>query len=185
MLPPHWPHLNSTSLDPCFHGGMQSARQWLRDSWWRPLVVLPALLGSCLLIAGGPLAERAGAATTNRPNILIFLTDDQRAAGSMIEMPAVRRVFAQGGTRFPNGYVTTPMCCPSRSSIFSGQYAHNTGVITNDGSNFDSRYTWERYLHQNGYYTGLIGKFLNEVPTPDAPYFDFRDPGATALSRNR
>ena len=72
---------------------MQSARQWLRDSWWRPLLVLPALLGSCLLIAGGPLAEGAGAATTNRPNILIFLTDDQRAAGSMIEMPAVRRVF--------------------------------------------------------------------------------------------
>ena len=156
---------------------MQSARQWLRDSWWRPLLVLPALLGSCLLIAGGPLAEGAGAATTNRPNILIFLTDDQRAAGSMIEMPAVRRVFGQGGTRFPNGYVTTPMCCPSRSSIFSGQYAHNTGVITDDGSNFDSRYTWERYLHQNGYYTGLIGKFLNQVPTPDAPYFDFRDPG--------
>ena len=156
---------------------MQSARQWLRDSWWRPLLVLPALLGSCLLIAGGPVAESAGAATTNRPNIVIFLTDDQRAAGSMVEMPAVRRVFAQGGTRFPNGYVTTPMCAPSRSSILSGEYAHNTGVITDNGSNFDSRYTWERYLRQNGYYTGLIGKFLNDVPAADAPYFSFRDSG--------
>jgi arylsulfatase A-like enzyme len=149
-----------------------------RSLWsWRTAVVLPAVVCSWLLIAAGPLVARAGAATSGRPDILIFLTDDQRAAGSMVEMPTVRRVFGQGGTRFPNGYVTTPMCCPSRASIFSGQYAHNTGIITDNGTNFDPRYTWERYLHQNGYYTGLIGKYLNGVPTPDAPYFNFTDPG--------
>jgi arylsulfatase A-like enzyme len=149
-----------------------------RSLWsWRTALVLPAVVCSWLLIAGGPLVERAGAATNGRPDILIFLTDDQRAAGSMVEMPTVRRVFGQGGTRFPNGYVTTPMCCPARASIFSGRYAHNTGVITDNGTNFDPRYTWERYLHQNGYYTGLIGKYLNGVPTPGAPYFNFTDVG--------
>jgi arylsulfatase A-like enzyme len=146
---------------------------------WRTIVVLPALVCAWLLIAAGPLAESADAGTT-RPNILIFLTDDQRAAGSMVEMPTVRRVFGQGGTQFPNGYVTTPMCCPSRSSIFSGEYAHNTGIVVNDGSGFNAKDTWERYLHDNGYYTGLIGKYLNNVPTPGAPYFDFADPGRNA-----
>ena len=141
------------------------------------VVILLALVCACLLIAGGPVAESAGAATTARPDIVIFLTDDQRAAGSMVEMPAVRRVFAQGGTRFPNGYVTTPQCAPSRSSILSGQYAHDTGVVTNNGRNFNARNTWERYLHDNGYYTGLIGKYLNGVATPGAPYFDFTDIG--------
>jgi len=112
-----------------------------------------------------------------KPNILIFLTDDQRARGSMIEMPTVRRVFGRGGTEFTNGYETTPQCCPSRSSIFSGQYAHNTGIVVNDGSTFNAKDTWERYLHRNGYFTGLIGKYLNTVPTDDAPYFDFTDIG--------
>jgi arylsulfatase A-like enzyme len=126
------------------------------------------------------MAGTATARSVKRPNILIFLTDDQRAAGSMVEMSAVRRVFAQGGTHFPHGYVTTPQCCPSRSSIFSGQYAHNTGIIVNDGSTFNSSDTWERYLHDNGYYTGMIGKYLNNVPTIDAPYFDFTDPGRNA-----
>src|SRR5439155_9122367 len=135
---------------------VQPANGLRNSSWSGAFVVLSALACSCLLVAGGPLAQGAAAATSSRPNILIFLTDDQRAAGSMVEMPAVRRVFGQGGTQFPNGYVTTPMCCPSRSSIFSGQYAHNTGIVVDDGSGFNSKDTWERYLHDNGYYTGLI-----------------------------
>jgi arylsulfatase A-like enzyme len=116
-------------------------------------------------------------AATTQPNILIFLTDDQRAQGSMIEMPTLRRVFGEGGTKFPNGYVTTPQCCPSRSSIFSGQYAHNTGIITNDGTSFNANDTWEHYLHEHGYFTGLIGKYLNGVPTPGAANFDYTNVG--------
>ncbi len=164
---------------------IQGAGERRRSSWsWRALAVLPALVCVWLPAAVGPLAESAAAGTT-RPNILIFLTDDQRAAGSMVEMPAVRRVFAQGGTQFPNGYVTTPQCCPSRSSIFSGEYAHNTGIVVNDGSGFNAKDTWEHYLHANGYYTGLIGKYMNNVPTHDAPYFDFTDVGRNSTDPER
>jgi arylsulfatase A-like enzyme len=119
------------------------------------------------------------------PNILIFLTDDQRDSGSMIEMPTVRRVFGQGGKEFVNGFVTTPECCPSRSSIFSGQYAHNTGIITNDGTGFNAAHTWERYLQDRGYFTGLIGKYLNHVETDQAPYFDYTDVGHNGREREQ
>jgi hypothetical protein len=119
------------------------------------------------------------------PNILIFLTDDQRDSGSMIEMPTVRRVFGQGGKEFVNGFVTTPQCCPSRSSIFSGQYAHNTGITTNDGTGFNAAHTWERHLQDRGYFTGLIGKYLNEVETDQAPYFDYTDVGRNAREREQ
>ena len=91
----------------------------------------------------------------------------------MIEMPTVRRFFGEGGTKFPNGFATTPQCCPSRASIFSGQYAHNTGVVTNDATTFNTKDTWQRYLHDRGYFTGIIGKYFNFVRTPDAPYFDY------------
>ena len=150
-------------------------------------------LGPALALAialSGPIAATATASSANRPDILIFLTDDQRDAGSMAEMPEMHKVFVNGGTHFINGYVTTPQCCPSRASIFSGEYAHNTGIVTNDGSTFNSYDTWEHYLHHQGYFTGLVGKYLNGVPTPGAPYFDFTDvgrnytePEATTMAR--
>ena len=35
------------------------------------------------------------------------------------------------GVRLPNGFAPNPVCCPSRSSILSGQYSHNNGVLQN------------------------------------------------------
>lgn len=137
---------------------------------------LSGVLALGLLVCAG-LPQAVTATTPQRPDILIFLTDDQRDVGSMIEMPTVRWVFGNGGTRFTNGFVTTPQCCPSRASIFSGEYQHNTGIIINDGTTFNGNDTWERYLHGNGYYTGIVGKYLNLVPTAAAPYFDYADPG--------
>ena len=80
-----------------------------------------------------------------RPNVLIFLTDDQsHQALSMPLMPNTERIFGKGGTQFKNGFVTTPQCCPSRASIFSGEYSHNTGITHNNGTGFDAKDTWER-----------------------------------------
>jgi arylsulfatase A-like enzyme len=144
---------------------------------------LVAALTSCALGWGaitGSVATGAAAMQPSRPNVLIYLTDDQRDAGSMIEMPAVRWVFGHGGTEFTSGFVTTPQCCPSRASIFSGQYAHNTGIIINDGTTFNSNDTWVRYLHDRGYFTGMIGKYLNLVPTFQAPHFDYANVGRNA-----
>jgi arylsulfatase A-like enzyme len=107
------------------------------------------------------------------PNILLIVTDDQPAVGTMQEMPRTLDFFSQGGTRYRNGYVTTPICCPSRASIFSGQYAHNHGITIQDGTGFDTTKTWQRALYDEGYYTGILGKYLNKVPTRLAPFFDF------------
>ncbi|MGH2541020.1 MAG: sulfatase-like hydrolase/transferase, partial [Actinomycetota bacterium] len=66
-----------------------------------------------------PVPRDDPAAEGDRPNILLFVTDDQRD-GTMSMMPDVERWFGSGGTRFENAYTTTPACCPARASILSG-----------------------------------------------------------------
>ena len=87
-------------------------------------------------------------------------------------MDAVRRNFQRRGRNFPNAYVTTPSCCPSRASLMSGRYAHNHGVLNNkQGTNLDHRTTIQFYLQRAGYRTGYIGKFLNDWPLRQGPPF--------------
>jgi arylsulfatase A-like enzyme len=130
-------------------------------------------------IPGTPLT-RSRPAHGPRPNILIFLTDDQRS-DSLEVMPETQRWFGQQGTTYTNAFVTTPLCCPARASIFTGRYAHNHGVVDNASAmELDQRSTLHRYLHDAGYRTGISGKFLNEWDLGvDPPSFDrwaiFRD----------
>lgn len=98
-----------------------------------------------------------------RPNVLIIQTDDQGKAGTMRYMPQTRRLFAAHGVTFTGGFVTTPLCCPSRATTYSGSYAHNHGITGNDGRGFDSQATWLADLRANGYFVGLLGKYLNRV----------------------
>jgi arylsulfatase A-like enzyme len=96
------------------------------------------------------------------PNILIIVTDDQRADHTLGVMPEVRRWFAEEGVRYSQAFATTPLCCPSRASIFTGQYAHNHGVINNTlAPRLDHATTLQHYLKDRGYITGLFGKFMN------------------------
>ncbi|MFC8583635.1 sulfatase-like hydrolase/transferase [Streptomyces sp. NPDC057217] len=72
--------------------------------------------------------------------------------------------------RFTDGHATTPLCAPSRSSVFSGRYAHNHGVRNNGASrSLDRHTTLQRYLKQAGYRTGLFGKYLNSWDLAEAP----------------
>jgi arylsulfatase A-like enzyme len=89
-------------------------------------------------------------------------------------MPKTRRWLADGGVTYRQGFVTTPSCCPSRASIFSGRYVHNHGVLRQQlGERLDQRTTIARYLRDAGYQTAMAGKFLNRWPlrTPP-PHFD-------------
>ncbi|MFN2587484.1 MAG: sulfatase [Actinomycetota bacterium] len=108
------------------------------------------------------------------PNILLVITDDQRARASMQALPTVRRLFGRGGRTFTNAFATTPLCCPSRASIVSGRYAHNHGVHTNDdGMGLDHDATVQRYLRDAGYRTAVVGKYLNRWDHDvDPPHFD-------------
>ncbi|MGZ6957666.1 MAG: sulfatase-like hydrolase/transferase, partial [Acidimicrobiia bacterium] len=84
--------------------------------------------------AAGTPVGRPPAAVPARPNILFVLTDDMTVA-DLGSMPGVRRVITDHGLRFTRAMVSVSLCCPSRTTILRGQYAHNTGVLTNGGTN--------------------------------------------------
>ena len=124
-------------------------------------------------------------ASTTKPNIVLILTDDMNRA-DLHSMPGVRRVMTREGMRFTRALVNVSLCCPSRTTILRGQYAHNTGVKSNGGTNggFETAYrrgversTIATWLQRAGYRTGLIGKYLNGYPN-GAPNH-YRPPGWT------
>ncbi len=62
------------------------------------------------------------------------MTDDQTLE-QMSALPRTRKLIGTQGVKFKRFYVTDPLCCPSRATFLTGQYAHNTGVISNGGPN--------------------------------------------------
>src|SRR5215210_6377035 len=137
------------------------------------------LLGLIFLAVCVPASQLqiVTAQVQSKPNILFILTDDQDV-GSISEMPKVRALLTEQGTTFNRAFVTTALCCPSRSSILRGQYAHNHRIWTNrypDGGfrrfvelgHEDS--TVATWLHAAGYHTGYIGKYLNEYGSYERP----------------
>jgi arylsulfatase A-like enzyme len=116
--------------------------------------------------------DAAHARSAARPNVLIIVTDDQRA-GTMRVMPKTRRWFARGGRRYPHAFVTTPLCCPSRTSILTGLFAHNHGVHRNGIRTVPHDLMLQRYLSDAGYQTAIVGKLVNGWSVKRTPpYFD-------------
>jgi arylsulfatase A-like enzyme len=114
----------------------------------------------------------AGLTTVNPPNILVVMTDDQGKRTFVNDvMPATRSWFGDGGTNFVNAVVSTPYCCPSRASLFSGRYAHNHGVKGNAGGKFNPAGSIQDHLKAAGYTNAVYGKYLNNV-TSNPPFFD-------------
>jgi arylsulfatase A-like enzyme len=96
---------------------------------------------------------------------LVILTDDQRARGTYEVMPKTMDLFEGGGTAFSNAFATTPLCCPSRASIYTGRYAHNHGVTQTDRVGaLDESTTVQAALHSAGYATAMVGKYRTEGP---------------------
>lgn len=110
--------------------------------------------------------------SADAPNILIIVTDDQR--DDLSTMPETARLFRDEGLDLENGFVTTPICCPSRASIFTGRYAHNHGVERlAESADLDQTTTIQHHLQRAGYRTALFGKYLADWPQGQAPpYFD-------------
>jgi arylsulfatase A-like enzyme len=105
-------------------------------------------------------APVAKAGTRRRPNILIIVTDDQRARGTLGVMPKTMRIFRRGGTAYSQAFATTPVCCPSRASIYTGRYAHNHNVNSNnEAGDLNPRTMLQSQLQRTGYNTGFVGKW--------------------------
>src|SRR5688500_13234210 len=142
--------------------------------------VLRALSVCCLLAFGlSPAATATEARVAQmpedeRPNVLVIVLDDQRE-GTLNVMPATRGLFLRKGTNYSEAYATSPLCCPSRASIMTGRYPHNHEVRRNeDSDNLVQESTIQYYLQQEGYLTGIAGKYLNswKEAEVDPPYFD-------------
>lgn len=117
--------------------------------------------------------------SSGMPNVLFVLTDDQRL-DDMQYLPQVVQLIGQQGMAFDNEFDNVTLCCPARTSILRGQYSHNTGVLTNGGSNggFETAYkdnleqaTVGTAMHDAGYLTGLFGKYLNGYPNTVSPSY--------------
>ena len=120
---------------------------------------------SCSPALSAATTSKTTSATTARPNLILIVTDDQRA-DTIRFMPNVRRLLATHGVTFRRFYVTTSLCCPARAGILTGQYARHTGVFDNVGPHgganaFHDRSTIATWLSDGGYTTALVGKYLN------------------------
>ncbi len=131
-----------------------------------PRVVAGAVTGG-----GGGAGYPTSPVTTRgrrRPNIVFVLTDDL-SMNLLRYMPAVQALESRGMT-FDNYFVSDSLCCPSRASIFTGDYPHDTRVFTNSGPNGgmgawighqNQTHTFNIALQRAGYRTAMMGKYIN------------------------
>ena len=127
-----------------------------------------------LALAVALLAPAAAhAKQAEQPNVVVVMTDDQDFR-SMPAMPQTRKLIARQGTTFDSTFVNYPLCCPSRATYLTGEYAHNHGVLWNNFPEggyylFDGSETLPIWMRRAGYTTIHIGKYLNEYGERDPP----------------
>jgi arylsulfatase A-like enzyme len=107
----------------------------------------------------------------SRPNIVFVLADDLDS-DLLRFAPRIEELIGREGRSFRNAFVSLPLCAPSRASILTGQYAHNTGIAQNLSYRRFRRNGYENanvavWLRNAGYRTGLVGKYLNDYPGGD------------------
>jgi arylsulfatase A-like enzyme len=113
------------------------------------------------------------------PNIILILTDDLNEE-VFNKNAGLKTLLTESGTHFRKYFTSVALCCPSRAATLRGQYAHNSGIFTNnapdggfakffsDGLESSTVATW---LRAGGYKTALIGKYLNGYPSSGAPHY--------------
>ena len=106
-----------------------------------------------------------------RPNVVLILADDLgyadvSAYGSRLRTPNIDRIGREGAV-FTQGYVTTPVCSPSRAALLTGRYQQRYGFEYNARQAADvpdvgliaAERTIADYLGDAGYATGMVGKW--------------------------
>ena len=105
----------------------------------------------------------------SRPNILLIHADQHRAdcigvnGHPFIQTPNLDRLAAEGAN-FTRAYTPIPLCTPARTSLLTGQWATQHGVIANPGTEAERRLaegtpTFSQSLRNSGYFLGYVGKW--------------------------
>ena len=156
------------------------------------------LAGSLLLTCSAHLP--GAESTAARPNVIVLLVDDlgwgdvSCLNNGAVKTPHIDRL-AQTGVTFTSGYVTAPLCGPSRAAFFSGRYAQRFGFWDNSGGIPTDQPLLPGVLRTAGYRTVLLGKWHSTGPMPHArgvfdetlcspvssPFIDYHHP---KLARN-
>jgi arylsulfatase len=116
-----------------------------------------------LLVMLGLIAPAAQAAEQERPNFIVFITDDISVGdigaygNDFVKTPNLDRL-AQEGLVFDNAYLTTSSCSPTRCSLITGRYPHNTGAPELHQNLPEGHFLFPAALKRAGYYTLLSGK---------------------------
>lgn len=111
------------------------------------------------LVAATPLATSAA----EPPNFVFFITDDISwndlgcYGNTFVHTPHLDRLAAEGMV-FDNCYLAISSCSPSRCSIITGRYPHNTGAPELHTELPEGQYLFPLTLKEAGYYTVLSGK---------------------------
>lgn len=101
--------------------------------------------------------------SATKPNVVLLYTDDQGTldvnvyGSSDLYTPNMDRL-AKSGVMFTQAYAHT-VCCPSRAMLMTGRYPQRSGVVTWGKSMAKEELTIAELLKENGYKTGLIGKW--------------------------
>src|SRR5512132_3564323 len=135
------------------------------------LLLAGLLCAAVGLVPAATQAKKQGQKKQKRPNIVLIMDDDQSVNLQQF-LTKTNAAIAGKGDTFDNSFVNYSLCCPSRSTMLTGQYAHNHGVRGNQlptggysklaPTLGNSLPVW---LQRAGYYTAHIGKFLNGYGT--------------------
>jgi arylsulfatase A-like enzyme len=133
-----------------------------------PLFTALGVTGALAVAGSGTSPTQGQAATQVRPNVVVIETDDQTLESQRVMTNVNSLIGAQGAT-FRRNYVNYSLCCPSRATFLTGQYLHNHRVFSNKGPTGGSHRFLELHADNNlavwlrnaGYYTAMVGKFLN------------------------
>lgn len=145
---------------------------WTPDTSTNKFLMLTPLLLSPL--AALPADEPV------RPNVIVMIADDlgygdvSCLSNGQVKTPNIDRL-AQMGVKFTSGYVSAPLCAPSRAGFFTGLYQQRFGFNNNDSATGIPAELplLPGVLRAAGYYTGLLGKWHSEGPLPkDRGCFD-------------
>jgi len=118
-----------------------------------------------VLLWGGRAAETPPA---TRPNVLLLYADDLDVRLGCYGDPAARTPnidqLARRGVRFDRAYVQLPSCGPSRTSMLTGLYPWQTGVVENTvafRAKLPDIVTLPQWLRSQGYFTARVGKIYH------------------------